>query len=276
MATIVYTDYATILIDPAVSLAPRRFSLPPHEIEWEALHKVAAEIELLSEDADIIIITHYHYDHHDPGKYVSTGIYRNKKVFIKDPRNNINISQRIRSSRFLKIIRGLTNDIVVADGNCFRYGELTIKFSEPVPHGPNDKLGYVIMVGICEGNECIVFTSDVEGPTHPYVIDFIKDINPFLVIMDGPATYLSNDKYPKEHVNTSIKLNTKLLNEVSKLRSVILDHHLLRDINYTEVYREISSNAKNDVKILTAAEYLGMKPNLLEARRRELYGLVSK
>jgi len=275
MATIIYTNDVNVLIDPAVSLAPRRYSLPPHDSEWEALHRVAAEIEVLSSDADVIVITHYHYDHHDPGKFISTEIYRGKRVLLKDPRSFINVSQKIRASRFLKLIRDLAKEIIIADSRSFRERNTTINFSKPVPHGINDRLGYVIMVSICEESECVIHTSDVEGPVTPYVIDFIREYSPYLVIMDGPATYLSRNKYPLPSIVKSVEYNVRLLNEVNSIKALILDHHLLRDLNYISVFSEIRSGLRRgDVRLLTAAEYLGLTPNLLEARRKELYGLA--
>jgi predicted metallo-beta-lactamase superfamily hydrolase len=44
-ATLVYTGDVKIAIDPAVSLAPRRFGLPPHAKEVERMLELAKEIE---------------------------------------------------------------------------------------------------------------------------------------------------------------------------------------------------------------------------------------
>ena len=128
MATVIHTYEGTIFIDPSASLAPRRFSLPPHEIEWKRLYEVVNDIEDKLRDADIVIITHYHYDHHDPGRLINIDLFKGKKVFLKDPKNNINISQRIRASRFLSLIGTRVASIDVADGNSVRIGKVSIKF----------------------------------------------------------------------------------------------------------------------------------------------------
>ena len=50
---------------------------------------------------------------------------------------------------------------------------------------------------------------------------------------------------------------------------VILDHHLLRDLKYLDVFSEPYNVGKEKVK--TFAEYLGRKNNTLEAHRKELW-----
>ena len=273
MATVIHTYEGTIFIDPSASLAPRRFSLPPHEIEWKRLYEVVNDIEDKLRDADIVIITHYHYDHHDPGRLINIDLFKGKKVFLKDPKNNINISQRIRASRFLSLIGTRVASIDVADGNSVRIGKVSIKFSRPVPHGVDDKLGYVVMVCVSDGEDSLVFTSDVEGPVNNYVTKFIKECSPRVVIVDGPPTYLIGTNYPQEALARSIELNRELL-RVNTIEYLILDHHLLRDMNYKSFYEAVKSLHKESLpRILTAAEFMGKEPILLESRRRELYGL---
>ncbi len=273
MATAVHTDEGIIFIDPSASLAPWRFSLPPHELEWKRLHEVANQIEDILKDTSVVIITHYHYDHHDPGKLIDIELFRGKKVIIKDPKNNINVSQRIRASRFLNLIKDRALSIEVADGRLFRFSRITIRFSNPVPHGVDDRLGYVIMVSISDGEDTIVFTSDVEGPVNDYVVSFIKENRPRVVIVDGPPTYLLNSKYPANALEKSLVLNSELLS-IEGLEYLVLDHHLLRDLNYRSFYEAIKSRVKLSrvPRIVTAAEFMGKEPILLESRRRELYG----
>lgn len=51
---------------------------------------------------------------------------------------------------------------------------------------------------------------------------------------------------------------------------IILDHHLLRDLKYKEIYPELYKTGKKRVK--TFAEYLGKENNTLEAHRKQLWG----
>ncbi len=48
MATFVETDNLRILIDPGVSLAPIRYGLEPHPLEWERLNETWKTIKQYS------------------------------------------------------------------------------------------------------------------------------------------------------------------------------------------------------------------------------------
>ncbi len=66
MATFVETDDIAVLIDPGVSLAPRRYGLPPHPIEEQRMNEHWEDIKEHAARSDVLIVTHYHYDHYDP------------------------------------------------------------------------------------------------------------------------------------------------------------------------------------------------------------------
>ena len=51
---------------------------------------------------------------------------------------------------------------------------------------------------------------------------------------------------------------------------IILDHHLLRDLNYKKTFPQPYQAGGKKVK--TFAEYLGNENNTLEAHRKELWG----
>ncbi|RLG88298.1 MAG: hypothetical protein DRO16_05215, partial [Thermoprotei archaeon] len=96
MATIIDTGTYKIVIDPGVSIAPRRYGLPPHDIELDHLEKYLSTIREELLDADIAVITHYHRDHYLYRKGEEI-YYKDKVIFLKDPVRNINPSQKIRS-----------------------------------------------------------------------------------------------------------------------------------------------------------------------------------
>lgn len=63
----------------------------------------------------------------------------------------------------------------------------------------------------------------------------------------------------------------KILSQ-TKVNTVILDHHLVRDLHYLNKIEEVLKTAEElKKKVITAAEFLGKKPDFLEARRKELY-----
>ncbi|HHH80168.1 MAG TPA: MBL fold metallo-hydrolase, partial [Thermoplasmatales archaeon] len=77
MATYVETKDCKIFIDPSAALGPSRYGLPPHPVELEMLDETKKRIAEIAKGCDVLVISHYHYDHYDP----SAGFYDGKKVF---------------------------------------------------------------------------------------------------------------------------------------------------------------------------------------------------
>jgi hypothetical protein len=267
MATYVETDDVNVLIDPAVSLAPRRYNLPPHEIEYARMQETWVDIKEHASRSDILIVTHYHYDHHDPEQ---PEIYQDKIVYLKDPKEKINKSQAGRASYFLNKLKlkQIPQSIDIADGNEFKHGSTRIKFSPPVYHGTNPRLGYVVEVSVSSGGEKVVHTSDVEGPAVEEQAEFIIQEDPDVVILDGPMTYMLGYRYAKKSLELSIENINRIIKETSA-EFVIVDHHFMRDLAYKQRLEKVHECAK----VITAAEYAGRSLDMLEARRRELYRL---
>jgi len=265
MATYVESENIGILIDPAVALSPSRFNLPPHPLELQRKEEQLNLIKEKAKQSSIIIITHYHYDHHNPDEL---SIYQDKILLIKDLENFINESQKIRAHYFLEKIKGVPKRIEIADNKEWLMENIKIKFSSPVTHGPKEYLGYVIQILISNENENFIFTSDVQGIVNDDQLNFILENNPKILYADGPMTYMLNYRYRKEDLEISINNIKRIINETD-VETIILDHHLARDENFKDYLKEILN--QNKTKILTAAEYLGKENELLEARRRELY-----
>ena len=100
MATYIETKDVKIVIDPGIAIAPIRYNLQPHRIELERMNLHWQEIVKYSKKSDILIITHYHYDHHNPEDALE--IYKNKFVYVKHPTEKINLSQKKEQNIFLK------------------------------------------------------------------------------------------------------------------------------------------------------------------------------
>jgi len=268
MAALVRTADACILIDPSVALGPSRYGLPPHRIELERLNEHWDIIKERSKEADVLIITHYHYDHHNPGE---PEIFKRKHVIIKHPKEKINKSQRERAGFFLENIKNLAKEIKIADGKKFDFGGTEIAFSPPVFHGTNSKLGYVVEVLIREKGESFLFTSDVEGASIKEQADFIIESNPETVYLDGPLSYMLGYRYSHRSLECAIKSIMRVINK-TEVNDFIIDHHLLRDLRWRERTKEVFSAAeKRNLALSTAAEFMGKENEMLEARRKELY-----
>ncbi len=258
MATFVKTDIS-ILIDPSAALGPSRHGLPPHPIEIERLEKSIEAINKYAKKSDVLIVTHYHYDHHNPEH---PEIFNGKIAFLKHPTNKINKSQKERAKYFISLIK--PEKLEYSDGKEFEIKNTKIKFSKPVFHGTNPKLGYVTEVLIEYNGKKFIHTSDVEGPSVKDQADFILKEKPDVVYIDGPMTYMLGYRYSRKSYEESIK-NLKKIGEV--VDKLVVDHHLMRDINWREKLKEVEEVNH----VLSAAEFSKKKEELLEARRKELY-----
>ena len=268
-SVLVQTEDLRIVIDPAVALAPTRYGLPPHPKEEEAKETLWGAVKEEAEAADVLIVTHYHFDHVDPEE---PELYAGKRVLLKHPRRMINPSQKSRASSFIKSIRGLAEEIEYADNRRFRFGGTEVRFSKPVPHGSDARRGYV--VGVCvEAGESFLHTSDVQGLPLEEHMEFIMEERPETLFVDGPSTYLD---YP------SLSLDLRAANEnlvriirETGVERVAVDHHLARDLDCLDKIRPVmDAGEESGVWVGVVAEFLEVEPVFLEARRRELYGKV--
>ncbi len=258
MATFVKTDIK-ILIDPSAALGPSRYGLPPHPKEVKRLEEHLKIIKKHTKKCDVLIVTHYHYDHHNPN---IPEIFTNKIALVKHPKEKINASQKGRASYFLRLIKPKV--LEYADGKTFEFKNTKIKFSPPVFHGTNSRLGYVIEVCIEYQGEKFLHTSDVEGPAIKEQADFILKEKPDVIFIDGPMTYMLGYRYSVQNYQKALEN----LKEIAKIcETLVLDHHLLRDINWRGKIKEIEKIKH----VMSAAEFAGKKEELLEARRKELY-----
>ena len=264
MATYVETKNCRILIDPSAALGPKRYGLPPHREEQEVLFKTKLKIAELAKQCNILTISHYHYDHYDPNEV----FYKGKKVFAKDIAKYINKSQKQRGTDFKNKVESVCQ-LIYSDGTIHEFNDTTVSFSPPFFHGPeNIRLSYVIMTTIFDSGKKLLHASDVQGPVTKNATDYIINQKPDLLIIDGPPTNFLGWRFSKKNLEKASNNFIKILKKTDC--EIILDHHLLRDLKYKEVYPEPYKIGKNKVK--TFAEYLGEKNNTLEAHRKHLWG----
>jgi len=268
MATLVETDIR-IFIDPSVAIGPKRYGLPPHEIELVELNNSQQKIIDLSKDVDLVIITHYHWDHCPyPDSKHFKALY-GKDILAKSFKENINKSQSIRGKTVYSKLKNKAY-FIFADSKEYNVGNTTILFSEPVWHGEKEsKLGYVLMALIQYKDKSLLFASDIQGVLDNKTKNIILEFDPTMIIMSGPATYHNfwNDKLLK--ISNS---NMKEIIEKTSVRNIIIDHHLARDLHFKEKIEDLVRFADQfGITIQTAAEYLGVENKLLEARRKDLY-----
>lgn len=255
---LVETADCKICIDPGIAGEVNSFPLPAlKRAALVALYK--RKIVKACKEADVVTISHYHYDHHIP----APGLYEGKKLLIKDPERNINKSQRERAAYLLSLVEDKAGDIKIADDRTFRFGSTQLKFSTPLWHGmPGTALGKIIMLTIKEGDEKILHSSDVDGPYERKACKLMIKENPNLIILDGFPSYLLGFLAAFRNLEKAVKNTIYLIERTAA--SIILDHHLLRDYRYPELYYEAYRRARELEKPLkTVAELQGKKPAVL-------------
>jgi len=279
MCTFIESPDVRILVDASAALGPRGGKLP-HPREYSARNLYRGKIREFAARADVIVVSHYHYDHHTSNftDTVWTGsspeeaerIYRDKTVLVKDIRNAINFSQRRRGWMFQGFLKKIGARCEVADGKSYDYGATQVKVSPPVPHGEdNSELGWLIMTTVKHDGNKVLHASDVQGPMSKLTTRIILKERPDMLVLGGPPAYLEGIKVERKSIDEGIKNASAI---TAKVPTVILEHHLLRSENWRKrasaVFREARRRKHN---VFTAAEFAGLKNNLLEARRGQLY-----
>lgn len=283
MCTYVETPDVLILLDAGVSLCPRRFRLPPHPKEFQAIIGARERIAEAATKAEVVTVSHYHNDHHTPSfedwlcnwttrTVTAMQIYENKTVLMKNPKKQINYSQRKRAWIFQKTGGKYACKTETADGKTFEFGETRLVFHEPAFHGPeNSELGWVLVTSIIYRSEKFTFAPDVQGPMTRSTLRMIVDEAPQLLLVGGPPLYLAGLKVSEDEIRHSLENLSDIIKQVPQ---TILEHHILRDRNWRERAATAFQAAHNAGHILeTAAEYLGQRNSLLEASRKELFAM---
>lgn len=263
---LVKTDDVIICVDPGIACETNSFPIPLKE-RLEIRYKYEEVIEHACQKADVITISHYHYDHFQNIKKW----YENKTLLIKNPKVCINKSQTLRASYFLNKIKDVSKSIKIADGKKYVFGGTKIRFSKPLFHGvEKTKLGYILMTTIYDSEKKVLHSSDVHGPIEESYADIIIKESPDILILDGAPTYLLGYIHSFNNLCRAIT-NLNRIIKSKKIEKIILDHHLLRDYRYRDLYYVSFKTAeKFGIILRTAAEEIHKKPIVLEGY--EKYG----
>lgn len=331
--TLVETPDVSVLIDPGVAVMQPSFPASwAKKLYWETQGRLA--IKRASRKADVVVISHYHYDHFTD---FDRALYKGKLLLTKNPNNWINDSQRRRAEHFFdnasrafgkvpleKVLqkrrkqvydnplddiprardkdfgdynhrrrelfrKGLKwfrnrannwnsakwipelkfNDIEVKfpEAKEFKFGCTKLRFTPPMFHGIEfSRVGWVFATVIEYGKEKLIHSSDLDGPIIEDYADWIIRENPNVLIIDGPITYMLGYLTSKITLNRTIANALRILKE-SDVKLMIYDHHLPREPKFKERTREVWETGKQlNKKVLTAAEYVGKTPKVLECK----------
>ena len=252
-------------MDAGISLCPFRFNLPPHPIEFQTIAKLRGKIAESADKAELITISHYHFDHHTPSfedwvvnwtevDETARQIYQNKTVLVKNPTEKINASQRQRAWLFQKTGGKYAKKLEAVDGRTFTYGRTMLRFSEAVAHGAEESmLGWVVMATIECGSERFMFAPDVQGPMSSYTLGLILKEAPTVIMLGGPPFYISGFRVNVVQLEQGLRNLEKIVEAVP---IVIFEHHALRDEFWKQKIIKVYEQAsKAGHSIVTAAEY---------------------
>lgn len=264
MCTRVETKDITVTIDPGIAVETSSFPLPDDE-KIRLVMEYEEAIRKSCKASEVIVITHYHYDHHIP--VADEEMYGDKVLLIKDPSHYINKSQRYRASEFLSLVEGVAKEIKIADGLSMKFGNTNLNFSRPLWHGvKKSKLGYVLMLAIRE-EEKVLFSSDISGPMIEEYASIIIKEKPDILILDGPPTYILGYIMSYKNLARAISNIEKIVEKIEG--KIILDHHLMRDYRYKDLLKIVYNKASElEKEVLSAAEAQGEVPMVLKGLKK--------
>ncbi len=252
-----------IVIDPGIALGYHRYGLLPHPFQVAMGSCVREKIVAALADATDVVISHFHGDHvplTDANPYQLAAqrvlsLLRTPRLWCKGPDDlSFHMGQRYRD---LEAFFG--RPLFNAEGKSAG----PLRFSLPVPHGEvGSKLGTVMMTRIAEDGDVFVHASDIQLMSEQ-AIDQILAWHPDVVLAAGPSIY-RHPTYAQQKVAWD--------NAVRLARAVgvlILDHHLMRSTEGARFLHRLSGVTGH--KVMCAADFMGHRRMLLEARRRELY-----
>ncbi len=249
--------------------------MPPTSEEYRALDLARERIIRACKTADIIVVTHYHYDHHpfprDDEMYDEC--FTSRIVLAKDIRNNINYSGRRRGKFFESRIKDIVESLEWSDGKTYKFDSIRIQVSPAVWHGEvGSKVGMVVMVLIedVETGERFLFGSDAQNLADPAALEWALKADPDTAFIDGFPTIFLGWRMKHESFERSLKHLERFIAE-TRVKMVVVDHHIVRDIDYREKMKPIYElSTRIGKKIETAAEYIGVEDLFLEAWRKDI------
>lgn len=160
----------------------------------------------------------------------------------------------------------LSTYVHFADGESFEEGDTRVEFSPPLFHGIEYAgTGWVITTMVQDGTGyTFLHASDLQGPTIEDYADWIIDVDPDFLILDGPATYLLGFMLNKTNLQRSVDNATRILRD-SDIDTFIYDHHLLREKRFKERTKKFWKAAEGEeTQVVTAAELKGDVPLILK------------
>ncbi|MFO7840324.1 MAG: MBL fold metallo-hydrolase [Desulfosalsimonadaceae bacterium] len=257
----VTTPGKRILIDPGIALGYMRHKLLPHPFQVALDERIQEQIVSRWKQATDIVISHFHGDHVP---------IANANPYQLNIRQVLGVNPRVRiwtkpPAAFSPLEQERAADLSFMLGNEFftdAGGDGEVRFSEPVPHGDAGGSETVMMTRIAAGR-VFVHASDIQL-LNEEAISRILEWAPDVVLAAGPPLYLA--RLSEGQIEKAWKNAVRLARSVSTL---ILDHHLMRDMEGPEWLKKLSMETGR--KVLCGADFMQRPRMFLEADREKLY-----
>ena len=264
LCCVVETQDRKIVIDPGLALGYRRGGLLPHPAQVAVGEQIRVRIVTALEGATDLVISHFHGDHiplPDANPYqlhaqAVVPLCRTIRLWAK---GTDGLSRRMVQRRAV-LSEELECEIPRAEGLC----DGVLAFSPSVPHGkPDTRLGSVMMTRIEGEGIVFVHASDIQL-LDDEAVSLILNWRPDIALVGGPPLHLSS--LSPEDRALAWANGIRLARHV---KTLVLDHHLLRNEEGLVWLRRLSSSAGRPA--ICAADFMGQTRCLLEARRPQLY-----
>ena len=256
-----------VIIDPGIALGWNRHGYSPHPFQIAVGEQIRNRIRKALDHATDVIFSHFDGDH------VPLSHANPYQLDLRDVKPSLSkckiwtkaaeVSSKLEHRRRLALEQAVNRDLMPVEGQIVE----NFKFSNPMPHGLRDtKAVSIMMTRIEEDGEVFVHASDHQFLSEDS-IDQIIAWHPDIVLTSGPPFYLSilSNAQRKVAKRNAVKLSRHV-------KTLIVDHHLLREEAGLNWLREIASESGNQV--ICAAEFMGQEPLLLEAWRGKLYDWI--
>ncbi len=257
-----------VLIDPGISLGWNRHGYLPHPFQIAVGAQIRNKIKKAFDQATDVVFSHFDGDHvplsnANPYQLDLNDVKASLaqcKVWAK----GAEVSSNLEKKRRRALEQAVNREMSPVDGQIVE----NINFSKPMLHGlRNIEAVSIMMTRIEEDGEVFVHASD-----HQFLSeDSIEQIiawHPDIVLTSGPPFYLSILSNAQR-----IKAKRNAVRLSRHVKTMIIDHHLLRDEAGLHWLREIAAESGNQV--VCAAEFMGQEPLLLEAWRVNLYHWIT-
>ncbi|OYD15531.1 hypothetical protein CH330_05520 [candidate division WOR-3 bacterium JGI_Cruoil_03_51_56] len=252
-----------IVIDPGIALGYNRHGLLPHPFQVAVGDRIRKEIIKELSIATDVVFSHYHGDH-VPLANANPYQLSLKKVIpvLHNPsfwcKGGDGLTRTMKQ-RYKDLCSAFGKELPDVESSDNGY----MSFSALVPHGEANR-GTVMMTRIKDKNKVFVHASDIQLFDNK-VIDIITAWHPDIVLASGPPVYLFHRFSPMQR-EAAWRNGLQLARNV---KTLILDHHLMRSETGEKWLYELSKETSNSV--ICAADFMKRPRLLLEAKRRLLY-----